>query len=249
MLWLININCYNTVIIIIILHPGVDSWDKCTHFAKECNGDCIGCSPEDMQNESFPLFPALLNVAQEKGIKIRLMTNDYTQPTCEGLIAPLDWFQLNGINVRFYRTTTFMHSKFMVADKGKRMLISSVNWSHTSFMKNREAGVVLEDCSCSAIDLYQSVFEYDWENGIEYQVSNDYSSDTKAFITASPMKVVMPPPADIDGAYVTPLKKYSNVTVVRGYASPDDALDTVMDSLQNVQSSLQVSMKSQYNHT
>ena len=62
MLWLININCYNTVIIIIILHPGVDSWDKCTHFAKECNGDCIGCSPEDMQNESFPLFPALLNV-------------------------------------------------------------------------------------------------------------------------------------------------------------------------------------------
>ena len=201
-----------------------------------------------MQNESFPLFPALLNAAQEKGIKIRLMTNDYTQPTCSGMVAPLDWFQLNGINVRFYRTTTFMHSKFMVADKGKRTLVSSVNWSHTSFMKNREAGVVLEDCSCSAIDLYQSVFEYDWENGIKYQITNDYSSDTKEFITASPMKVVMPPPADIDGAYVTPLKKYSDVTVVRGYASPDNALNTVMDSLQNVQSSLQVSAKSQYNH-
>ena len=218
----------------------MDSWSKCTHFAKECNSDCIGCSVEDMQNESFPLFPALLNAVHEKGLKIRLMTNDYTQPTCEGLVAPLDWFQLNGINVRFYQTTTFMHSKVMVADKGKRTLISSVNWSHTSFMKNREAGVVLEDCDCPAIDLYQSVFEYDWENGIEYQVTNDYSSEAKTFITSSPMMVAMPPPADIAGAYVTPLKKYSDVTVESGYTSPDNALDTVMDSLQKVQSSLQV---------
>ena len=126
---------------------------------------------------------------------------------------------------------------------GKRTLISSVNWSHTSFMKNREAGVVLEDCSCSAIDLYQSVFEYDWENGIEHQLTNDYSSNVMMFITASPMKVVMPPPADIPGTYVTPLKRYSDATVVRGYTSPDNALDTVMDSLQNVQSSLQVGAK------
>ena len=133
-----------------------------------------------------------------------------------------------------------MHSKVMVADKGKRTLISSLNWSRTSFTKNREPGVVIEDCSCPAIDLYQSVFEYDWENGMEYQITNDYSSEAMTFITASPMKVVMPPPADIVGAYVTPWKKYSVVTVVRGYTSPDNALDTVMDSLQKVQFSLQV---------
>ena len=195
-----------------------------------------------MQNESFPLFPALLNAAHKNGINIRLMTNDYTQPTCEGMVSPLDWFQLNGIDVRYYRTTTFMHSKFMVADKGKRTLISSVNWSHTSFMKNREAGVILEDCSCSAIDLYQSVFEHDWENGIDHQVTNDYNSETKALITASPMKVIVPPLADIPGAYVTPWKKYSDVTVVSGYTSPDNALGTVMDSLKTVQSLLQVSV-------
>ena len=134
-----------------------------------------------------------------------------------------------------------MHSKVMVADKGKRTLVSSVNWSHTSFMKNREAGVVLEDCDCSAINLYQSVFEYDWENGMEYLVTEDYNRDDKAFITDSTtMAVNMPPPADIAGAYVTPLKKYSDVTVESGYTSPDNALDTVMDSLQKVQSSLQV---------
>ena len=136
-----------------------------------------------------------------------------------------------------------MHSKFMVADKGKRTLVSSVNWSFTSFMKNREAGVVLEDCSCSAIDLYQSVFEYDWENAMEYQLTQDYSRDDKAFITdTNSMEVVMPPPADIPGAYVTTLKKYSDVTVISGYTSPDNALDTVMDSLQKVQSSLQVGL-------
>ena len=194
-----------------------------------------------MQNESFPVFPALLNAVHKNGISVRLITNNYTQPTCAGMIAPLDWFQLNGIEVRFYRTTTFMHSKVMIADKGKRTLVSSVNWSHTSFMKNREAGVVLDDCSCSAIDLYQSVFNYDWDNGLEYQITNEYSADDKAIITDSAqMNVVKPPAANIPGAYVTTLKQYSGVTVEKGYTSPDNALDTVSSSLDSVQSSLQV---------
>ena len=198
-----------------------------------------------MQNESFPLFPALLNAVHRNGIKVRLITNNYTQPTCSGMVAPLDWFQLNGINVRFYRTTTFMHSKVMIVDKGRRTLVSSVNWSYTSFMKNREAGVVLDDCSCAAIDLYQSVFEHDWEMSIEYQFTTDFTSHTKAFITdTTQMNVVMPSPANIPGAYVTMLKKYSDVTVVSGYTSPDNALDTVMASLDTVQSSLQVGLHS-----
>ena len=194
-----------------------------------------------MQNESFPLFPALLNAVHKNSINVRLITNNYTQPTCSGMVAPLDWFQLNGIQVRFYRTTTFMHSKVMIVDKGRRTLVSSVNWSYTSFMKNREAGVILDDCSCSAIDLYQSVFEHDWDLGMEYQFTTDFSAHTKAFITdTAPMNVVMPTPANIPGAYVTTLKKYSGVTVVSGYTSPDNALDTVMASLDTVQSSLQV---------
>ena len=224
-----------------MLGSGFDSWSKCTHYEKECDDDCIGCSIQDLQNESFPIFPALLNAVHKNGITVRLMTNNYTQPTCGGMIAPLDWFQLNGISIRFYRTTTFMHSKFMVVDKGRRTMVSSVNWSHTSFMKNREAGVILDDCSCSAIDLYQSVFEHDWENGMEYQITNEYSSSERAFITnTANMEVVLPPPADIPGAYVTPLKKYSDVTVVSGYTSPDNAKDTVLASLGKVQSSLQV---------
>ena len=195
-----------------------------------------------MQNESFPLFPAILNAVHKNGIKVRLLTNNYTQPTCLGKIAPLDWFQLNGISVRFYRTTTFMHSKFMVVDKGRRTLVSSVNWSHTSFMRNREAGVILEDCDCTdMLNLYQSVFEHDWDNGLGYQLTNEYSRDDQAFITdTTPMSVILPPPANIDGAYVTTLKKYSHVTVVSGYTSPDNARDTVMGYLDKVQSSLQV---------
>lgn len=135
-----------------------------------------------------------------------------------------------------------MHSKFMVVDKGRRTLVSSVNWSHTSFMRNREAGVILEDCDCTdMLNLYQSVFEHDWDNGLEYQLTNEYSRDDQAFITdTTQMSVILPPPANIDGAYVTTLKKYNDVTVVSGYTSPDNARDTVMGYLDKVQSSLQV---------
>ena len=220
---------------------GFDSWSYCTHYKKECDNECIGCTLNDQRNEAFPVFPALLNAIHLKQVKVRMLTNNYSQPTCPGKIQPLDWLSLNGVEIRFYTTTTFMHSKFMVIDHGKKTSVSSVNFSKTSFTKNREAGVVLEECSCSAVTYYQSVFEYDWSRSTDYYVDNSYTEDEMKFITdASYMAFTVPPPPGINGAYVTQLKTYTGVAIKAAYTSPDNARDVFFSYLSDVQSSLEV---------
>jgi len=134
-----------------------------------------------------------------------------------------------------------MHSKYVMTDKGKRTSISSVNFSHTSFTKNREAGVILENCSCPTIDFYRSVFDYDWDNALDYVVTNTYSDSDMGLITNQvPMPYVPIPPPDIPGAFVTGYKSYSGVKVLGGYTAPDNALSVIMEQLKNVKKSLQV---------
>ena len=188
------------------------------------------------------MFPALLNAVHQKGIKIRILTNNFTIYTCPGKITPLDWLVLNNIEVKFYTTTTFQHAKFIVVDKGKKTAVSSVNWSYTSFLLNRESGVILEDCTCSAVDLYQSVFEYDWEQAEDYVLDQTYSSSEMKIITdPSVMPYVTPNQDGVNGAFVTQLIPHSNVAIKKAYASPDNARDTMMSYFPNIKYSLQVS--------
>lgn len=200
----------------------------------------MGCPIEQQKDEAFPIFPALLNAAH-KGIKVRLLTNNYTQTTCKDSINPLDWLFLNNIQIRFYTTTTFMHSKVVFVDNGKRTSISSVNFSQTSFTKNREAGVVIEDCSCPALDLYKSVFEHDWDNAFDYHIDITYSASDMAIIqNSATMKVPDINPPDIPDAYVTTKTTLKGVVVTKGYAAPDGARDVILSDLSNVETSLQV---------
>lgn len=187
------------------------------------------------------MFPALLNAIHQRNITVRLLTNNFTQPTCTDKITPLDWLYLNRVQVRFYTTTTFMHSKYVMVDKGKKTAISSVNFSKTSFTKNREAGVVLEDCECTVTCFYKSVFEYDWGIATEYSLDNNYSQSQMKIITnPAPMEYHTVPSPEYPGAYVTPLKTYTSVTIQKGYASPDNALSTIMEDMDKVQHSFQV---------
>ena len=79
------------------------------------------------------LIRAVESALHARGVKVRLLTNDYKTPTCVGKIAPLDWLVMNGVQVRYYTSTTFTHTKYISTD-GKRTAISSVNFSQTSFM-------------------------------------------------------------------------------------------------------------------
>jgi hypothetical protein len=42
-----------------------------------------GCSPYQQRNETFPLFPALLN-ALHRGVHVGILTNDVNTPDCPG---------------------------------------------------------------------------------------------------------------------------------------------------------------------
>ena len=218
-----------------------ESWSGCTSHKGDCGGQCIGCTLEAQRNEEFPVFAAALNAKVQRNVKVRVLLNDFYVPTCEGKITPLDWFTLNGIEVRLYTTTTFMHAKVVVVDQGKKTSISSINFSRTSFTRNREAGVVVEDCSCAAIDLVQDVFEADWNQAAQYTVNNTYTKSEMAYITNKsfiPYRVLTPPV--VKGAFVTSLKSYRGVRVKDIYTAPDYARETFFSKLESVQSSMQV---------
>ena len=221
---------------------GLRSWSYCTDYKEECEG-CTGCSIEAQRNESFPVFPALLNAVHDRGVKIRIVTNNFTIPACPGKITPFDWLVLNDVQVRMYTTTTFQHAKYITVDKGKKTAVSSVNWSYTSFLKNREAGVILEDCTCSAVSLYQSAFDYDWDNGEDYVITQTYTpSEMAVIINKAHMPYTVPDSPGVPGAFVTQLIKHDNVAIKKGYSSPDSSRDTIMSYFPQVQQSFNVSI-------
>eukprot|EP00698_Gefionella_okellyi_P024067 TRINITY_DN8400_c0_g1_i1.p1 TRINITY_DN8400_c0_g1~~TRINITY_DN8400_c0_g1_i1.p1 ORF type:complete len:444 (+),score=99.21 TRINITY_DN8400_c0_g1_i1:72-1403(+) len=205
--------------------PGFSSWSGCTAFESQC----VGCTIANQKNEAFPIFPALIN-AKHRGVNIRILTNDYGTPTCEGMVAPLDYLVMNGIEVRFYASTTFMHAKYMNVD-GKKTAISSVNYSYSSFMKNREAGVVLADGADELIAFGTQVFNGDWEVATEYLFDmNNYTSADWAEVTdRTDLPVTIPPPVNIPQAYVTPVPVpvYTQMPI-EIFASPDYAYAQVL---------------------
>lgn len=217
--------------------PGFSSWSYCTSF----DASCIGCTLEGERNESFPVFAALLNAVHERGVHVRILTNDYDTPTCKGKVTPLDWLCLNGIEVRTFTTVTFMHAKVMVIDKGKKTSISSVNFSYTSFMENREAGVVISGPCQDFVTFMSSVFELDWNMASNYTLTNKYNSSDMDYITNTDhFPVDMPTPHHIDNAYVTTLTNVSNVQVTTLYTSPDYALAQLNRTMQAVTKSFQL---------
>ena len=91
--------------------PSYSSWSSCTSY-----GSCNGCSIADMKQEPFPMFPAILNAVHQKKATVRILTNNYNDKTCEGDISPWDFLVLNGVDVRYYTSTTFMHAKYLAVD-------------------------------------------------------------------------------------------------------------------------------------
>ena len=187
------------------------------------------------------MFTALVNAVHKYNVTVRFLTNDFHVPTCDDMITPMDWMFLVGMQMKLYRTTTFQHAKFMIIDKGRKILISSVNFSKTSFTKNREAGVILSDCSCALTDFYQGVFNSDWETAYDYTLTHEFSKDDLEFVR-SPKE--LPPgnkgPFVVPGAFVTDMTAIEDVSIVEGYTAPDNARDTFFAGLDDVKSSLKV---------
>jgi hypothetical protein len=67
----------------------------------------------------------------------------------------------NGFNEEVIRAQGRIHNKGIVAD-GARVLVSSQNWSGDGFLRNRDAGVIVDDAEVA--DYYEKVFLSDWDN-------------------------------------------------------------------------------------
>ena len=131
----------------------------------------------------------------------------------------------------------------MIIDMGKKTSISSVNFSYTSFMKNREAGVVLEGGCDDSADFHNDVFDSDWSKGTPFNETNTYSEEEMKKITdPSPYPVEMPDPRVIPEAYVSEVTTMEDVNVKKIYTSPDFTRDEIMDTLENTKVSLDVSI-------
>ena len=61
-----------------------------------------------------------------------------------------------------------LHNKGMVVD-GERVLISSFNWNHNSFTRNREAGLILRNQRIAA--YFELIFLHDWKDDITAPVA------------------------------------------------------------------------------
>ena len=86
--------------------------------------------------------------------------------------------------------------------------ISSVNWSRTSFAKNRESGAIVRGAGAAPLHAYAAeVFDADWAAGYAFAPSlDDYAFDAASravFDDSSPVNVTVPasPNAGSDACY------------------------------------------------
>eukprot|EP00656_Telonema_subtile_P040932 TRINITY_DN4601_c0_g1_i4.p1 TRINITY_DN4601_c0_g1~~TRINITY_DN4601_c0_g1_i4.p1 ORF type:complete len:476 (+),score=69.83 TRINITY_DN4601_c0_g1_i4:149-1576(+) len=224
--------------------PGFSSWSGCTPYSNATS--CVqACTPQKQRDEEFPVFPALLNAAHA-GVKVRLLTNNYETGDCAGVISPLPFLALNGVEIAYYTSTTFLHAKYMAVD-GVKLSVSSINFSRTSFTRNREAGALIDGAGAAPlIAMATSVFEADWAQAdpLKPQPSGWTAADLTVIQNTSALPVVLPKVSPTQSSYYNPATPspimLSAGSVVSLAVSPDFASENLMQSISHANKSLDV---------
>lgn len=219
--------------------PSFRGWNNCT---KTAPGQCYGCTVQEVfETESFTLWQALIN-AVHRGVKVRLMTNDYGNSICQGLIGPETYLKVAGADIRFFTTVSFLHTKYLNVD-GKKSAISSVNWSFTSFNENREAGVIIENED--VVSFVTSVFEADFAQSLPLVPPFAYTAAEMDIIQNKDVKITYPPPYPFAADCVTSSPTPEPVSAVADYtvfASPDHSYTTLTDIINSTKTSMHLSI-------
>jgi phosphatidylserine/phosphatidylglycerophosphate/cardiolipin synthase-like enzyme len=230
---------------VIIAIPGFSSWNGCTS-----GKECYGCDAADIRlKEKFPFFQALVNAINVRGVTVKILTNDpaqYGDKQCEGKMSLLTFLAIAGAQVKYYTTTSYMHSKFISIDNGEWLSISSINYSKTSIMSNREAGVLIYR-NKDITNFTRSTFDYDFNiaQAIDIPWDQYTQSDIDAVRSKDPIPVVVPPNYHFTHCKVdSPAPKMMKVTSaqVTLTVSPDFAYDTMVNTVKKAQKSLQLSI-------
>jgi len=134
-------------------------------------------------NTSSPLVEALVNKA-EQGLDIRIILNynPWYQQTNEKNNDTLHYLSSHNISVKYHYTNwsifTNLHNKGVIVDN-TTVLISSINWNEPSLMKNREAGIIIENKDIAS--YYASAFYTDWQlNPYQQNVAYESSASPNA---------------------------------------------------------------------
>jgi phosphatidylserine/phosphatidylglycerophosphate/cardiolipin synthase-like enzyme len=119
------------------------------------------------------LFLMELAAAARRGIKVRVLLdgsfpdasdprdNGHTRDWLQGL-ASTEKLDLEARVLDRKATGMGIHDKGLIID-GRAVLISSINWSENSPLRNRELGLVLE--SPAVADYFAALFDRDWAGG------------------------------------------------------------------------------------
>jgi phosphatidylserine/phosphatidylglycerophosphate/cardiolipin synthase-like enzyme len=224
--------------------PSFSSWIGCTYGNET---QCYGCPPQRiLEQETFPVFQALVEAIVNREVSVKILTNDpdvYGNKQCPGTMSLLSYLVAIGAQIVLYTSTNFMHSKYLSID-GRTVAISSVNFSKTSIMNNREAGIVTTHSGIVAFS--RDVFQYDFSHGTPYTINlREYNATDIAYIRQHYPKVVVPETRTFNCEVKSPKPDFSssfsadNVGII---ASPDYAFDAITALLNSTKNSLKLSI-------
>jgi len=119
---------------------------------------------KDWDNQINPFVKRLVNKARNGvDVKIILNYNPTYENTNEKINETKRYLEENDIEVKLIYTNwsyfTNVHNKGLIVDN-KSVLISSINWNENSVMRNREVGIIVNDCDVA--NYYKNIFFYDW---------------------------------------------------------------------------------------
>lgn len=112
-----------------------------------------------------PLVECLVN-RSKKGVDVRVIINynPFYTDTNEKCNETIWYLRENNVKVKYvysnWSVFSNVHNKGVIVDN-RSVLVSSINWNKNSFMRNREAGVIIYDEQVAR--YFSDVFFYDWE--------------------------------------------------------------------------------------
>jgi hypothetical protein len=108
-------------------------------------------------NDADADFNALIDTVAQKitdGVDVRIITSQYQKSG-----GWLERLQSAGINLANVRIQNGVHNKGFIFDSDA-VVVSSENWSADGVLRNRDAGVVLENQEAAA--YFEEIFLHDW---------------------------------------------------------------------------------------
>ena len=116
-------------------------------------------------SQPFADLVAAVVERQKAGVDVRIIMSQFETA---GFLEQLQTAGLDVING--VKLQGNVHNKGVVVD-GRRVLVSSQNWSTAGVLSNRDAGVILD--SVAAATYFDTIFEHDWTNLASQKARND----------------------------------------------------------------------------